>query len=99
MPIAIGTTDLISILPIAIVSLFGVYLLLQSVFAPRMNRILIPYLGILGVGLAVVGNFFLIGMEGTAFEGMVRVDRLTVVLNFLFLITAALSLLITISYH
>ncbi|NOX38697.1 MAG: NADH-quinone oxidoreductase subunit N [Calditrichaeota bacterium] len=99
MPITIGTRDLIAILPIAVVSLFGLYLLLQSVFAPRMNRIIIPYLGIVGVVLALVSNFVLIGMDTTAFEGMVRVDRLTVVLNFVFLITAALSLLMTISYH
>jgi NADH-quinone oxidoreductase subunit N len=96
--INIGSADFAAILPIIILSVFGVYLMVQGVFAPRMNKLALAYLGIIGILIALVSNFFLIGKSYTAFEGMVRVDHLTVVFNFIFMITAAMSLLLITSY-
>ena len=98
MQVQLGLHDYLAILPIAIVTLFGVYLLLQGVFAPRMNRQVLGYIGVAGLALAFIANFFLVGRSETAFMGMLRVDMMTVILNFLFLVTAAFSLLMTISY-
>jgi len=98
MQVQLGLHDYLAILPIAIVTLFGVYLLLQGVLAPRMNRQVLGYIGVAGLALAFIANFFLVGRSETAFMGMLRVDMMTVILNFLFLVTAAFSLLMTISY-
>lgn len=96
--INIGSADFIAILPIIIVSIFGVYLMLQGVFAPRFHRMVLPYLALVGILAALAGNFFLVGKFYTAFEGMVKVDHLTVMFNFIFLLTAALCILLTQSY-
>ncbi len=99
MSVNIGLTDFLGILPQVILSLFGVYLMVQSVFVRNINRKVVAYLGLLGIGLGIIGNLFLVGQEGAVFNDMIRVDRLTVVLNFLFLTTAGFSLLMTISYN
>jgi NADH-quinone oxidoreductase subunit N len=96
--INIGSADFAAILPVIILSVFGIYLMVQGVFAPRMNKLTLAYLGLIGILIALVSNFYLIGKNYTAFEGMVRVDHLTVIFNFIFLITAALTLLLITSY-
>lgn len=98
MTINIGSSDFLGILPQIILSLFGIYLMAQGVFAPKLDRKVIAYLGLVGVGLAFVANFFLLGQDYSAFGEMIRVDRLAVVLNFIFLTTAGMSLLMASSY-
>jgi len=98
MSITIGSSDFIAILPEIVLTVFGLYLMLHSVFLPRRSGLVIPYLGLVGIIVAIIANFALIGESYVAFSGMVTVDRMTIVLNFLFLVTAGLSLLLSISY-
>ncbi len=98
MTVNIGSADFLAILPQIVLTLFGLYLLVQAVVTPRLDRRVIAYLGMLGIGIAMITNLFLLNKEYLAFYDMVRVDRLTVVLNFVFLTTAGLSLLMSTSY-
>jgi len=96
--ISVNSGDILSIAPVIVLSIFGIYLVLQGIFAPRLHRLTLPYLGLVGIGVAMTANFLLLGKTETTFSGMIRVDSITVVLNFIFLTTAALSLLLTTSY-
>ncbi len=96
--ISVNSGDILSIAPVIVLSIFGIYLVLQGIFAPRLHRLTLPYLGLIGIGVAMAANFLLLGKTETTFSGMIRVDSITVVLNFIFLTTAALSLLLTTSY-
>ncbi len=98
MSITIGSSDFIAILPEIVLTVFALYLMLQGIFMPRQSKLTLPYLGLVGIILAIVSNFFLIGDKYAAFNGMVQVDRMTLILNFIFLTTAGLSLLLGISY-
>ncbi|RMH95189.1 MAG: NADH-quinone oxidoreductase subunit N [Calditrichaeota bacterium] len=100
MSITITGTDFLAILPVVVLSAFGIYLMLQGVLAPRINRRVLVYLGLLGVVAALGSNIYVarLGISGTFFDDMVRVDRLTVVLNYIFLATAALCLLMADGY-
>lgn len=98
MVISIGNLDFLAILPEIILVIFGLYLMLQSVLMPHLSRLTLPYLGLFGIVLAIIANFFLLGKDYTAFSEMIRVDRLALILNFIFLVTAGLSLLLTTSY-
>lgn len=96
MSVNLGSSDFLGILPHMILAVFGIYLMAQGVFTS--NRKVIAYLGLVGIALAIIGNFFLVGKDYTAFGEMIRVDRLSVILNFIFLVTAGLSLLMATSY-
>ncbi len=98
MTVNIGSADFLAILPQIVVAFFGLYLLVQAVVTPKLDRRVLAYLGMLGIGFAIIANLFLLNKDYLAFYDMVRVDRLTVVLNFLFLTTAGLSLLMSTSY-
>jgi NADH-quinone oxidoreductase subunit N len=96
--INIGSADFIAISPIIVLSVFGIYLMIQGVFSPRMQKLTLPYLALVGILLALVSNFYLIGKSYDAFEGMIRLGHMTVVFNFIFLLTAALTILLVTSY-
>ncbi len=98
MVINITGSDFIAILPVIILSIFGIYLMVQGVFSVRMHKLTLPYIALFGIILAFASNFMLIGEPYTAFQDMVRVDRLTVAFNFIFLLAAALSVLMVNSY-
>jgi NADH-quinone oxidoreductase subunit N len=98
MLVNLGSKDFLGILPEIILAVFGIYLMAQGVFIPSAKKKIVGYLGLLGIGLAIVGNLFLVGQNYNAFGEMIRVDRLSLVLNFIFLVTAGLSLLMTTSY-
>ncbi len=98
MSMTISSADFIGILPQIILSLFGIYLMVQGVVAPNLNRRALAFIGIVGIVLAIIANFFLFGREQTVFNDMVRVDQLSFILNTLFLVTAGLSLLMATSY-
>lgn len=100
--INIGNADFLAILPMIIMSFTGIYLLVQGVFAPRMKKTVLSYLGIVGIVLSIISNFYLLSISpegGEAFfYGMIYLDKLTIILNFIFLVTAALCLLLVNSY-
>ncbi len=98
MAINIGSADFGAILPIIVVCVFGIYLMVQGVFAPRFHKLTLPYIGLFGVVVAMASNFYLLGADYIAFQDMIRVDKLTFVFNMLFLTTAALCILLTTSY-
>lgn len=98
MSITITGADFTAILPILVLTVFGIYLMVQGVLAPRLHKLTLPYIALTGLLVAFLANFYLLGQSYDAFNGMVRVDKLTFILNIIFILTAALSLLLTGSY-
>lgn len=91
-------SDFLGISPHVVLSVFGVLLLGTGVFIPRSKNKWLAYIGIVGIILAAAGNFLLLGQNYSAFGEMIRVDQLSIVLNYIFLITALFTLLLTINY-
>lgn len=97
---SITTQDFFAILPMVILTLFGIYLMVHSVLQREKNQAVLVYIGLFGIVLAFIANIALfIGKEDyTAFSGMIKVDKIAAIFNFIFLTTAALSLLMSRSY-
>jgi len=63
MLVNLGSKDFLGILPEIILAVFGIYLMAQGVFIPSAKKKIVGYLGLLGIGLAIVGNLFLVGQK------------------------------------
>ncbi|OGB63252.1 MAG: hypothetical protein A2Y94_09865 [Caldithrix sp. RBG_13_44_9] len=92
------TSDFLGILPHLVLSVFGILMLGLGVFIPKSKHKWLAYIGLFGIILGAAGNVLLWGQNYSAFGEMVRVDQLSIILNFIFLTTAAFSLLLTINY-
>ena len=92
------TSDFLGILPQLVLSVFGILMLGVGVFIPKSKHKWLAYIGLFGIILGAAANAQLWGQTYSAFGEMVRVDQLSIVLNFIFLTTAAFSLLLTINY-
>jgi NADH-quinone oxidoreductase subunit N len=91
-------SDFLGILPQLVLTVFGILMLGLGVFLPKSKHKWLAYIGLFGIILAAAGNVSLLGKNYSAFGEMVRVDQLAIILNFIFLTTAAFSLLLTINY-
>jgi len=91
-----------ALLPEIVLSLWAMLVLLVDVFQKgnrsEPSRPMIPWLTLTGLGLAAVANGWVLGITETGTAGMVAIDSFRVFANFIFLLAAALSVLISIGY-
>jgi NADH-quinone oxidoreductase subunit N len=90
-----------ALLPEIVLSLWAMLVLLVDVFQ-KGNRSepsspTIPWLSLAGLGAAAAANTWLIGAQAVS-EGLIAVDGFRVFINFVILIAAALSILISIGF-
>ena len=91
-----------ALLPEIVLSLWAMLVLLVDVFR-KGNRSepsapLIPWLSLAGLAAAAVANVWQFRLEEAAPTGMVAVDSFRIFANFIFLLAAALAVLISIGY-
>ena len=86
------------ILQLLIVFGWAMVLLLVDLFVPRDRSRLIGYLALLGVAVAAVAGVPLWGRSATTFDGMIALDTYGLVLNWIFLLTAAITIAISLDY-
>jgi NADH-quinone oxidoreductase subunit N len=89
---------IVPILPELILTLFGVAVMLFDPFTAKNRKSRLSTLALVGVLLAVGGNFLLVNGKGDYYNGLVIVDSFSTFFNFLFLIIAALSILVSREY-
>jgi NADH-quinone oxidoreductase subunit N len=91
-----------ALLPEIVLSLWAMLVLLVDVFQKgsrsEPSRPLIAWLALAGLGLAAVANVWLLGVEEVAAVGIVAVDSFRIFANFIFLLAAALAVLLSIGY-
>ena len=84
--------------PELILSLTAMVLLLLTVFLNKEGRKVIPYLGLAGVAVSLILCFSLWGQSQYAFNRMVVLDNYSLFLKAIFLVTAGLTILMSIRF-
>lgn len=91
-----------ALLPEIVLTLGAMAVLLADVFMKgnqsRPSSPMIPWLSLGVLGLTALANVLLFGMRDVSTTGMVAVDAFRAVANYIFLLSAALTLLISIGY-
>jgi NADH-quinone oxidoreductase subunit N len=89
-------------LPEIVLSLWAMLVLLVDVFQKgnrsEPSRPMIPWLAGAGLVAAALANGWLLGLTGSATDGIVAVDGFRVFANFIFLIAAGMAILLSIGY-
>jgi len=90
--------DVTLIIPQLIVLGTALLLLLGDLMLDRSRHRVLTMLTLVGLGAALVANFFYIDVNKTTFNGMFRADDVSVFVNMIALIGAILSVMISASY-
>ena len=84
--------------PELVLSLTAMVLLLLTVFLKKEDRRVIPYLSLAGVAVSLILCFSLWGQSQYAFNRMVVLDNYSLFLKAIFLVTAGLTILMSIRF-
>jgi len=98
MDLAIPEIDIVSLGPELILSIAAMLVLLFGVFLKKGGRAPAAYLSLLGIIFALISTIFLWGKSRYAFNDMILVDNFALFFNLVFLITAGVSILMSINY-
>lgn len=95
------TAYLPALLPEIVLSLWAMLVLMVDVFQKgnrsEASRPIIPWLSLAGLGVTAVANAWMLGLEATGY-GVIAVDGFRVFSNFIFLLAAALGILLSVGY-
>ncbi|OGP86187.1 MAG: NADH-quinone oxidoreductase subunit N [Deltaproteobacteria bacterium RBG_16_54_11] len=91
-------TDLLVIAPELALTGFALVILLMSAFARPERRGFLGYTALLGVVAAMVSLYWGIGVEASAFGGMVRIDPLSFFFKAMILLICLLIVLVSLGY-
>ncbi|HEX2093806.1 MAG TPA: NADH-quinone oxidoreductase subunit N [Longimicrobiaceae bacterium] len=91
-----------ALLPEIVLSLWGMLVLMVDVFQKgnrsEPSRPIIPWLAVAGLVAAGIANAYLLGFQDTSGAGLVAVDRFRVFANFIFLLSGALAIFVSMAY-
>jgi NADH-quinone oxidoreductase subunit N len=97
MPIEIPTLDFSALAPTLIVVVTAFLVMLLELFVN--DKRVLGYFSLVGLAVSAVSSFMMFGMPlAPTFQGMLVSDGYALVLNLIFIVTAALSILISLSY-
>ena len=97
MPIEFPTLNFVALFPVLIVAITAFLVMFVELFISDKRAL--GYLGLLGVVVAAVYSFLMFGSSTTpTFQNMVVSDGYALVLYLIFTVTAALSILVSLSY-
>ncbi|UCD84964.1 MAG: NADH-quinone oxidoreductase subunit N [Deltaproteobacteria bacterium] len=98
MSITLPSINLIAVAPLIVLVIFAFLALLSDLFVLRGKTALGGHLSLLGVIAASLFSFILWGIEDLTFQRMIILDRFSIFFNLLFLLSAALTILISYNY-
>ncbi|HEU0080126.1 MAG TPA: hypothetical protein VFQ76_20935, partial [Longimicrobiaceae bacterium] len=91
-----------ALLPEIVLSLWAMLVLMVDVFQKgnrsEPSRPIIPWLSLAGLVLAALANVYLLRIGESAPAGLVVVDRFRVFANFIFLLSGAMTLFVSLGY-
>lgn len=99
MNVQISWLDFHAVLPEIILVGFALFGMLYGAFFRKSSSSIIPYISLVGIVTAMVVNFNLSGNVQTAFYDMVIVDKIAIILSFIFLLTVFLTILLSLTYN
>jgi NADH-quinone oxidoreductase subunit N len=97
-PIAFPAIDATVIIQSLIVFGWSIVLLVIDLFIPRDNKRLTGHLALLGIVVAAVAGIPFWGTNGVTFTNMIAQDNYALVLNWIFLLSAAITVAISLDY-
>lgn len=90
------------LLPEIVLSLWAMVVLLVDVFQKGSragpSSPVVPWVALGGIGLAAIANGWTLGLEEAGATGVIAVDSFRIFANFIFLLAAALAILVSIGY-
>ncbi|MFQ5964625.1 MAG: NADH-quinone oxidoreductase subunit N [Candidatus Scalinduaceae bacterium] len=98
MEITIPPFDFKSITPILIITITGLLVLIADVFFKRALRDKLAYLSLIGIIITGLVLFTQIGTTVYSFSDTFVVDNFSIFFNFIFLISTAIVILMSVSY-
>jgi NADH-quinone oxidoreductase subunit N len=98
MEIVMPTVNLKVIAPQLIVALSAIVVLVVDLALPRDRKSALAYLSLLGLALSFVASVLLWGQEGLGFADMAVLDALSLFFGLIFLIVAAVVVLLSLNY-
>ena len=98
MEITIPPVNLASIAPPLILSVWAMILLLVDLWTPENRKAATAYLTLVGLALALVVTVGLWGQNQSGFSGMVQLDNYALFLDIVFIVVAAITVLISVNY-
>ncbi len=98
MSIPLPTIDFAAIAPQIALAVFAFLALLADLFIPRGEKEFIGYFSLLGIVAAAVIAFNFWGSEELTFHRLITLDRFSLFFDLLFLLSAALTILISHNY-
>ncbi len=98
MDLVIPKIDALSLCPEIVLSITAMLVLLVTVYLPKGRKDPAAYVGLLGIFIALVSLTLLWGKPRYAFNNMIMVDNFSIFFNMVILVTAALSILMSITY-
>ncbi len=98
MEITIPPFDIKSIAPIIIMTIAGIVVLMADVFFKKVMKDKLAYLSLIGIIIAGVVTFTQIGNPVYSFSDTFVVDNYSVFFNFIFLVSTAIVILMSVSY-
>ena len=93
-----SAADLMVIAPELVLTIVALSVLILSVFIPGEKRSFLGYTALIGVIVAFLSFFLVVGKELSAFNGMVTIDPFSSFFKILFLIIALLTILASLEY-
>jgi NADH-quinone oxidoreductase subunit N len=94
----LSTNDWLSILPVLILSIWGMALLLIELFLPRNRSTVIGWLSLIGVVGAAVASMVLSTRQITGFGGMVVLDGMAAFISVVGLVATLLTVWVSLNY-
>jgi NADH-quinone oxidoreductase subunit N len=97
-PIAFPAIDFTVIIQSVIVFGWAIVLLALDLFIPRDRKRLTGYLALLGIVVAAIAGVPFWNTNGITFTNMIAQDNYALVLNWIFLLSAAITIVISLDY-
>ena len=97
-PIAFPAIDFTVIIQSLIVFGWAIVLLAIDLFIPRDRKQLTGYLALLGIVAAAIAGIPFWNTNGVTFTNMIAQDNYALVLNWIFLLSAAITVVISLDY-
>ena len=94
-----GAVDIVMpVYPELVVIVVGLSVLLFDLFVDKKNKAILGWYSLVGIVIAAVATYKLMGVEGSFFAGTILLDPFSTFFKFVFYIACSLGILLSINY-
>jgi NADH-quinone oxidoreductase subunit N len=97
-PIPTPPIDLISLAPVLVLSVFGMMVLITDLFIGK-NKSILVFMSLIGLLMAAISSLAKFNLPVHSFNGAYVVDHLSVFFTFIFCISSAMAILLSVDFN